>query len=161
MKSSIFSRTNVAQCHLVLHEGYLHVANYLVGCYCIWRVNPRTGAITEKVFEDKHGKGTGKVASRQVCYFKKHLSLISILTKIFKCYLSLTHLKQADAHAHGVYIHNNYSYVPDLGADKIWIYKVCGTMDSEGQGVLVPCRTNSNKGVYNKHTPDRVLRPRA
>ena len=55
-------------------------------------------------------------------------------------YLSLTLLKQADAHAHGVYIHNNYSYVPDLGADKIWIYKVCGTRTGKAKGDWSPAK---------------------
>ena len=96
----IYSRVCVMQCHVVVHAGFLHVANYWVGSYTVWRLAPETGTVAEKVFEDKHGKGTGKVASRQ-----------------------------AEAHAHGVYIHDGFSYVPDLGADKIWIYKVCKTHD--------------------------------
>ena len=76
-------------------RSFLHVSNYTSGMYCIFSIDKETGLINDTVFQDSYGKGSEGDVTRQM-----------------------------EAHAHGAYIVNDFSYVADLGADKIWIYKV-------------------------------------
>ena len=41
--------------------------------------------------------------------------------------------RQGDAHPHGVYMYNDFAFVVDLGADKIWRYRVTTTSDGKNQ----------------------------
>ena len=91
-------------CHVNLDEknGILHVANYNGGSYAAFSINKSNGAIQERIFFESFGKGSNVVPDRQ-----------------------------AEAHAHMVFIINDFIYVVDLGSDKIHHYKVnlCKTYD--------------------------------
>ena len=41
--------------------------------------------------------------------------------------------RQGDAHPHGVYMYYDFVFVVDLGADKIWRYRVTTTSDGKNQ----------------------------
>ena len=63
-------------------------------------INKTNGAIQERIFLENFGKGSNVVPDRQ-----------------------------ADAHAHMVFLVNNFIYVVDLGSDKIHHYKVIRTLN--------------------------------
>jgi 6-phosphogluconolactonase (cycloisomerase 2 family) len=54
----------------------------------------------------------------------------NISSNVFVCLLSMVvgsnviPSRQADSHPHGAFAFRNFVYVPDLGADKIWHFKV-------------------------------------
>lgn len=79
--------------------GLLHIANYgkadNTGTYTAYRVNLLNGEIKEKIFTHSFGDGSNFYPDRQ-----------------------------AKSHPHGVAPFKNFIYVADLGADKIWHFKV-------------------------------------
>ena len=76
-------------------NGILHVANYNGGSYAAFSIDKSNGAIQERIFFESFGKGSNVVPDRQ-----------------------------AEAHAHMVFLINDFIYVVDLGSDKIHHYKV-------------------------------------
>ena len=86
-------------CHLEcdFDRGLLYIANYDGGSFAVYKLDMNSGAILgpEPIYREDYGKGSNAEPERQ-----------------------------AEAHAHGVTLWGSYVYVVDLGADKIWHYKV-------------------------------------
>ena len=92
-----FSSNGQGTCHVALHAEYglLHVSNYVGGSFTSLRVDKSSGEILGEVYNEYFGDGSHVDPDRQEA-----------------------------SHAHGTFTVGPFIYVVDLGADKIWHFKV-------------------------------------
>ena len=92
-----FPSNGQGTCHVSLHAEYglLHVSNYVGGSFTSLRVDKSSGEILGEVYNEYFGDGSHVDPDRQEA-----------------------------SHAHGTFTIGPFIYVVDLGADKIWHFKV-------------------------------------
>ncbi|TRY61744.1 hypothetical protein TCAL_09250 [Tigriopus californicus] len=112
IQNEVLSVEGKGPCHVLLDKesNLLFVANYLGGSFAVFQIDPTSGAILQNVYSEQFEYASGVVPDRQ-----------------------------ADPHAHEAIVQGDNAYVIDLGADRIYQYKIVdGTIQKNGYADAPP-----------------------